>query len=59
MDDNGKPIRHASVSIKPKKTKDPAPGSYNFIEAYAYSYLPKKEFKIPTEHGKSFIGKFL
>jgi hypothetical protein len=55
-DESGNPIRH-ETSIKFKKTKDPAPGSYNYPEAYAYSYLPKKEFMIPKETGKSFIGK--
>ena len=42
-DENGNPVRH-ETSIKFKKTKDPAPGSYNYIEAFAYSYIPKKEF---------------
>jgi len=58
MGENGKPVRHEPISIKSKKTKDPAPGSYNYPEAFAFSYIPKKEFKIPKENGKSFIGKF-
>jgi hypothetical protein len=59
MDDNGKPVRPASISIKPKKTKEPAPGSYNYPEAFAYSYIPKKEFMIPKTKTNNYIGKFI
>ena len=58
FDDEGKPIKR-SFSIKPKKTKDPAPGSYDVIEAIQKTQWGKSSFPIQKCKNNTFVGKYL
>ena len=44
FDDEGKPIKYNSFSLKPKKSKDPAPGSYDVVEAVVKTQWPKNMY---------------
>lgn len=49
----------ADLDIKPKKTKDPAPGSYNIEDAFRRTQLPKSNYSISKGKYKSYIGKLI
>lgn len=50
-----KPKKEESFSIKPKKTKDPAPGSYNVEESFVKTQWPKNQYLFNKEKMNNFL----
>ena len=44
------------VEIRPKKTKEPAPGSYNIEDSLRKTQWRSRIFKIPNTKNNSYIG---
>lgn len=57
LDDEGKPIKLTSFSLKPKKSKDPAPGSYEVVDAITKTQWPKNMYAFNKQKNNTFIGK--
>ena len=44
------------ISIKPRKTKDPAPGSYNVEDCYRKTQWGKAFFTVPKCKDNNYVG---
>ena len=56
-EDPTQPVKLKSYSIKPKKTKDPDPGSYNVDESIRKTQWPSRIFLFSKTKSNNYVGK--
>jgi hypothetical protein len=54
---DGKPRAHEVISIKTKKTKDPAPGSYEVEDVYRKVFWPKNMFLFSKKKHGNYVDE--
>ena len=52
-----KRIKEVNTDIKPKKTKDPAPGTYDIEECYRKTQWGSNIYHISKNKNKTYVGK--